>query len=352
LNDLSQIKEEIYNCGYIIRLLEAMGCEEVEKRGNRYEAARPGGNNNRSVQVYDDESLSSRVRTKASIPVKDIYDLVSYIKFGIESEDGMRRNIPKSKEYIVSTLGLKGFNVNKTDPKDDPNAWLKEIRDKRKKRFSFSDYEPNLVLDEDVLNEFIPLPHELWIQEGLTYSLQQEFEVGYDVATERITLPIRGKSGSLIGVKGRTTKKEDEDRFKYLPIYAFKKSQELFNLHRALPYIIEKKEIICFEAEKSCIFAHGMDYKHCVSQMGSEITKYQAEMIKAIVPDIKVILAYDKGISAAEVQQMAKIFGGYENLYAIFDTKDLLTNKQSPVDSTKEIWERLYNKHCYKIPSK
>lgn len=351
-DDLGLIKEEIYNLGLVPKLLEAMDCDinSNTSSSERIEASRPNGDNNRSVQVYLNEYLSSRVRSKAHIPIKDIYDLVSYIVYGKETSEDLRRNIPKSKRYIIDTLGLHQFNNRRSNvPKDDPNAWLKRIQRKRKKRISLEEIEPNKTFPESILDGFVMKPHIEWVKDGIPTDIQKDFDVGYDMFSERIIFPIRNRDGEIVGIKGRATRKDDEEDFKYMSLLNFQKSKELFNLHRALPFILDKKEVIVAESEKSVMKLYSMDYKNCVSQMGSEISRVQAEILKRICPDIKVTLVYDKDKSATEIKQFARVFGNYKNIYGVVDIKDYLDDKDSPADASKEVWEELYNNHCYKI---
>lgn len=82
-NDLRLIKERILEEDKVKTLLELMGCGFVEKRNQRYEAQLPekfDSPNKRSVQVYLNSSLSSRIRTLGESDI-DIYGLVSYIVF-------------------------------------------------------------------------------------------------------------------------------------------------------------------------------------------------------------------------------------------------------------------------------
>ncbi|WP_405101713.1 DNA primase [Oceanobacillus sp. FSL H7-0719] len=352
MSDLYSLKEEIYNCGLVVPLLESMGCSinQSTSSSERIEASRPGGNNNRSVQVYLNEYLSSRVRSKSHVPVQDIIDLVSYIRFEQETAEELRKCIPKSKKYIIETLNLTQFDSNhKNEIQNDPNAWLKEIQKRRKQRIDLDEIELNPILPETVMNEFINVPHIGWLNDGIAYEIQEEFEIGFDLQSERIIFPVRNRNGEIVGIKGRSTRLEDEKQFKYLPIYAFQKSRELFNLHRALPYILERNEIILWESEKSCFKSYQAGVKHTVSQMGSDISKIQAEIIKRINPEVKVILGYDSDKTVQEIRQMAKVFGDYEHVYAIVDTKGLLGEKMSPADSEEVILNELLTNHCYKV---
>ena len=351
MSDLHLIKEEIFNLGLIAQLLESMGCDinTSTSSSERVEASRPGGNNNRSVQVYLNEHLPSRVRSKAHVPVQDIYDLVSYIQFGKETAEELKRSLPQAKKYIIETLGLSQFSSGSTVIQDDPNAWLKDIQRKRKQRINLEEIEPNPVLPEEVMDEFILAPHELWVEDSISPYTQEFFEVGYDLATERIVFPVRDVQGSIVGIKGRATREQDMKNYKYMPIYAFQKSKILYNLNYALTYIQEKNEIILVEAEKSVMKLWEMNHRNIVSQMGSDLTKIQAEIIKRISPDLRIVLAFDKDKTPNEVKQMAQVFGKYDNLYGIIDVKGYLSDTDSPCDKGLDVFNELLNNHCYKI---
>lgn len=350
INDIGIIKQEILDTGSIHKILDDLGCENIRKISNRFEAQLPdnfNSNNNRSVQVYENEHLTSVIRSRG---VKgDIFTLVAYLITENNDEQYLNKQLHKSK---IKILDILGWNNSQFKSHDDVvhNGWLKELKEKRSKEFDLSKIEPNPILPETVLNEFIQIPHLLFYQDGISLETQREFEIGFDIFSERITIPIRDKKGNLIGVKARATKEEDENKYKYLPIYSYHKSREWFNLHRAMPFIIDSNSVICFESEKSCLKAFEFGCYNAVSQQGSDITKIQAEILKKTCPDLKIILAYDQDCSADDVKQMAKVFGDYNNLFSIIDVKELLDDKMSPVDKGLDIWNILYNHHCFKIP--
>jgi len=349
--ELDEIKEEIFNCGLLHKLLESVGCHGLRISGNgeRLEGARPDGDNPKGFLVYLNEGLSSIVQTR-KVPTRDIFDLISYFKYGKETLDELNNCIGKSKNYIIETLGFTQFKSGNYESKPDPNAWLKEIAKRKKKKINLDEVEPNKVLSESVLDEFVNAGHMNWVKDNIPLHIQNEFEVCFDIQSERICLPVRNRDGFLIGVKGRATRKEDEERYKYLPIYSFQKSKELFNLHKAIDYIRDKNEIVLFESEKSVLKSWHFEQYNTCSQMGSDITRIQAAIIRTISPDIRIVLSFDKDKSISEIKNMAKVFGNHENLYAIYDKDGLLNDNESPVDQTKEIWQKLYKNYCFKIP--
>lgn len=353
MSDLKEIKEEIYNCGFIPKLLEGLGCEYVQERGERFEAQLPeqfDSSNTRSVQVYNNETLTAAVRSRG---VKgDIYTLVAYILTEKADEEQLNKHLNLAKKKIIDILDLHQFKTNgkSASLEHDPNAWLKDIAKKKKKRFSLADVKPNKTYPETILNQFVKAGHKLFLDDGISLQTQELFDVGFCIQSERITFPIRNGDGEIVGVKGRATKPEDVEYAKYLFLYTCNKRQELFNLHRALPHIIESNQVILGESEKFPMLGVEYEQYNTVSQMGSDIDRIQVELLYQINPDLDVIVAYDKDKSAAEVKELTKIFGKrFKKIRGIWDKDDKLSGSESPMDKGKETWEYLYNKCCFPI---
>ncbi|MCA1021499.1 DNA primase [Halobacillus litoralis] len=353
MSDLKSIKEEIYNCGFIPKLLEGLGCEHIEMRGERFEAQLPehfDSSNIRSVQVYNNESLTAAVRSRG---IKgDIYTLVAYLLTEKSNEDYLNKHVHLAKKKIIEILQMDQFKGKSKlyDPNNDPNAWLKDIAKRKKKRFSMADVKPNEVYPESVLNQFVKAGHQIFLDDGISLDTQYEFEVGFDLQSERIIFPIRNRQGEIVGVKGRATKPEDVEYAKYLFLYTCNKRQELFNLHRALPHIHKSNQVILAESEKSTMLAHDYGQFNVISQMGSDIDRVQVELLYLINPDLDIVVAYDKDKSAAEVKELTKVFGKrFKKIRGIWDKDNLLHDTESPFDKGKEIWEDLYENYIFPI---
>lgn len=344
-DELELIKKQIYERDLVVELLESVGCDNVRKVGGNVYGSRPTGDNPTGFSVMLNEDLVSSVWTR-NIPIDDIFDLISYFKFKKTTRHEIKKCLPNSKKYIIETLELQGFSNGKYIELPDYNFHLRKLKKHKKKK------ESNGLYPESILNEFVMLPHIKHINEGLDYDLIKEFELGYDLQTERIIFTYRNKNGELVGIRGRATRKEEENKVKYLPIYNFAKSLELYNVHRAIPWIIKYKKVFMFEGEKSTILATQYEYPNTVAFMGSSISEEQADLIKSIHPATDFIVCMDKDKTTDDVRRAAKYLPK-DRTYAIFDTKDYLehTDKyaDSPVDKGKEVWEILYKNHCYKV---
>ncbi|MEJ3719252.1 DNA primase [Paenibacillus polymyxa] len=354
-NDLKLIKERIIEESRVGELLEAMGCEYVEKKNNRYEAQLPlkfESPNKRSVQVYLNESLSSRIRTLGESDI-DIYGLVSYIVFDQFTEEERQQGLPKAKRWICEQLGYKEFLDNKYIPLPSliQLNWLKDVKRKRKKKRELHNLE-NETYEEQILDQYIMYPHQLYLDEGVLCEIQREFQIGFDLRSQRIIFPIHNRYGDIVSIKGRTIFEDYEKRnvYKFLYLINFNKMIELYNWHRALYYILEKKELLIFEGEKTCWLSSQYGFRNCVAISGDDLSEWQVSMIKELDHDVEIVIAMDKDKSIEAVKKQAAKFGKIRNVYALYDNIGLFVDKDSPCDRGEEVFKSLYTKCKFKVP--
>ncbi len=353
--DLQLIKDRILEEDRLEDIYEAMGCEFISVSGGRIEAqlhSRFHSNNKRAVQTKLNNSLSSAIRNRADFIGGDIFYLISYIHHDIRgNEENYRKDLPNSKKFICETLGwmeyLTGGNLK---TKKDYVAPLKAILKKEgisKRR----EIIPNPVLPESIMNQYYingkPLPYQGWIDEGISYHTQVMYGVGFDLESKRIVFPLRNRFGQIVGVKGRIMKDEDDDR-KYLYLYCCNNSQELFNFHYAHPYILDKKRVYIFEGEKSCMKMFDNKIFNTVAIGSSSVTITQADMIMQCGLDVDIILCLDNDRSVEDITNVAKMFKG-RNVYSIYDADGLLNEKQSPIDSGVDVFDKLEKDYCFKV---
>ncbi|ALS22141.1 hypothetical protein [Paenibacillus naphthalenovorans] len=354
-NDFKLIKQKILNENKVEELLLHMECEHVTLKGNRFEAQLPSkfkSDNKRSVQVYLNERISCRIRSRG-FSEGDIFKLVSFIIFECFTEESQNKHKYKSKKWICEKLGYYEFingNYYSQQKQEDPLKWLKEVRKKRVKKNLNNTYE-NKILPEEVLNQFVMFPYLPYIEEGISYETQIEFEIGFDIQSSRIIYPIHNRFGDIISIKGRTIDPDYKKKgiYKFIYLYNYNKIIEWYNWHRALYYILEKKEVIIFEGEKSCWLATQYGYRNCIAIGGDDISDFQSQMIKNLGIEIKIIIALDKDKSVDDFKKQAKKFGNARQVYALWDGETNLLSeelKHSPVDLGIDVFEKLYKK-CF-----
>ena len=119
-------------------------------------------------------------------------------------------------------------------------------------------------------------------QRGLTPETIVDFGIGYcnkGMMADRIAIPIHNAKGEVVAYAGRFPGEPGEDIPKYKLPAGFRKSQELFNLDRAIKQPAEMSLIIVegfFDAMK--LHQHGC-YK-VVALMGSTMSSAQEELIR------------------------------------------------------------------------
>jgi DNA primase len=341
VNDLKELKRKIYEDNRIEEVLELMGCTHISFRNRMFTAALPSGDNARSVQIKNNESLTSSVRSRGKSG--DIFMLVSFIVNGITDNDEIQADLHNAKKWLIDNLQYFELYDSKYKPqeKDEWNGWLKKIKKKRSKSI-LKQYRDNELLEESIVHEFHMFPWQEWVDEGIEKSTQAEFEVGFDLMTKRVVTLVRNKDGELIGVKGRTTdpRYKELDIPKYLYIYPMDKSVELFNFHRAYEHILEKRQVFVFEGYKSVMKAHQYGYKNAVSIEGDDISDAQVKLLKGLGLDIEIVLCFDKDKTDRDVIDQAKKITN-RTLTQVADEVGYLGHKDSPVDKGTRVWEEL-----------
>lgn len=353
MSDFQEIKKRIFEDEKIEEILELLGCWKIdtEQGGKLYVAGLPDGDNERSVQIKNTESLISHIRSKGVNG--SIFDIVSYIIYEADTEQKRKDCLSKSKFWLCQKLNYQEYiddfykeTSDKTEEKPKYNKWLNNLCYKKKTSTE------NKVIPQKELERFGVIPYKKWLDEGLSVKTQKYFQVGIDVKTERITFAIHNRFGDPIGIKARYIGKDQEikDKFKYLYLIPCNKSIEFFNLHRALPYIQTKKEVIIVEGAKTCMYLHQWGYKNVISIEGDSLSDEQIKLLKGLGIEIKYIFVWDKDKDCAFVyHEIRKLKGRLR--YAIYDKDNLLSDKDSPCDKGKEVWVKLYNDYQYKINS-
>jgi DNA primase len=356
MNDLQIIKKRIFEEGKIPTILSGLGCDNIrtEQGGKIFTAQLPPrflSKNKRTIQIKNTKTLVSNVRSRGF--EGDVFGLVSFLCHEKTDEIDILADLSNAKMWLIETLGYFDLVDGRYKEKKQQNSWLKEIKQKRGCNHRFCSITENTILNENkVKKKYRMYPYQGWIDEGITYKTQIEFEVGFDLWSNRIVFMIHNKNGQLIGVKGRYVGNDIEilEDKKYIYLHQMNKSIELFNLHRAIPYILEQKQIIVFEGAKSCMLAWQNGFKNTVSIEGDKITDVQISLIKELGLDIEIIVAFDKDKMKAKCEEFSivpsiivkecKKFSN-RSVYALLDKNNLLIDKDSPLDKGENVFKTL-----------
>jgi len=131
--------------------------------------------------------------------------------------------------------------------------------------------------------------HPYLIKErGLTLETIVDFGVGFcakGMMAGRIAIPISNAEGKVVAYAGRfpgTPHDEDTPKYKLPP--GFRKSQELFNIDRAIKEATDKPLVIV-EGFFDCMKIHQNGWHKVIALMGSTMSVMQEELIKRHTDD-------------------------------------------------------------------
>lgn len=322
-------------------ILESLGCRINPRSTNSREirSTRPGGDDPTSLQVYLD-TLNINCYTDPLPKPSDIITLVQHYK---------DMSFSKAMYYICQVCGYEYYssNYNIAKPEDDPCLlFLNSIEPKDR----ILDEVPLRTIDESILNLYIPGPHILFLNEGISCETQNIFEIGYSIKDNCITIPIRDDLGNLVGVKGRTTldyKKLNTSKY-WFPVPT-PKTQILYGLDKTYNYIKDAGRVYVYEGEKSVQKAWSFGIRNTVSIGGHELSDTQIMKLERL--GVQIVLAMDNNISPVEIKGEAAKFVIKDNLYCIYahKNKGVLGEKDAPIDHGLDFFNKLVKEDMYRL---
>lgn len=337
--DITYLKEHIADNNLISTILENLGCRNIRDRGEYYSATNPDGDNPSAVTVYKDNltviDYTRHITDNASC---DIFDLVKFFE---------QCNFFEAVKKICDWIELDYY----ADPLDDLPESLKLTRlifEMRKEDDTEEDEtKPLKPISERILTYYQSWGNVLFYRDNINYTTQQEFEIGYDEMTNRITIPIRDELGSLVGVKGRLFADQiAENELKYYYLEHCNRSKVLYGLHKTLPYIERAGEVYVTESEKGVLQLWSMGICNAVATGGKKVSSQQINMLTRLCADI--IFCFDKDVEQTELKELADRFIDSVNIYAIIDKNNILEEKESPSDNPNKFVE-LERNNKYRI---
>lgn len=124
--------------------------------------------------------------------------------------------------------------------------------------------------------------HPYLTERGLTSETVAEFGLGLcnkGSMTGHVVIPIHNAEGQLVAYAGRWPGTPPEDQPKYKLPPGFKKSLELFNLHRAIQSD-GSQSLVIVEGFFGCVKLHQHGCRKVVALMGSSLSAAQEELIR------------------------------------------------------------------------
>jgi DNA primase len=122
--------------------------------------------------------------------------------------------------------------------------------------------------------------HPYLAQRGLDLEIIVDFGVGFcakGMMAGRIAIPINNAEGNVVAYAGRFPGEPPEDTPKYKLPPGFRKSQELYNIDRAIK---EPGPLVIVEGFFDCMKLHQHGHRRVVGLMGSTMSAAQEQLIR------------------------------------------------------------------------
>lgn len=240
----------------------------------------------------------------------------------------------------------------------DDNYSYKIQRDKYKQK------NRNVILPQFPKNIIDIFPKDYpaeWSYENISDDTMERFNIRFSPLDNKIIIPHYDINNNLVGIRARCLNEEDIVNYgKYAPIkiedtwYAHPLSLNLYGININKDAIARARSVIILEGEKGILLYNeivGSENNNAVAVCGSNLNKLQLQLLIKNFNLNEVIIAFDREYSKYPSIQSEKYFNkltelctkysNYCNFSFIFDTKNLLKEKDSPVDRGKKTFDQL-----------
>ena len=239
-------------------------------------------------------------------------------------------------EAVIKASKLANIDIGKLKS-SDTILFLKNIAQKKQN----SKIITRKILPHEEYEKYIDdVPLE-WIKEGIPKDTLKKYEIRIDPRANRIVYPVYDNNDNLIGVKGRTRFENFKtlNIMKYMNYYKVGTVDYFAGMKQAREQIVADRKIIIFEGIKSVMKMDAWGHHNCVSSETSHLNKEQIKiLIKLGVKE--VVIAFDKGVNPWKLD--LGMLRRFTNVYAVYDKKNLLLDKDAPVDRGQKVWNELY----------
>lgn len=328
----SEIKEYIYKQNKIQDILEYLNCHHIKETTEYFSFGMPDGDNIKSTILYKTAYLPVTAYTKNIVDEHGYSDILSLVAY-IRNNNNLAQNI----KYLCDILNIDYYYDFTEDIPDSLKFTNWILQDNNKQEIE--EQTKLKPINEHILSYYYPYPNKLFEDDGISLLTQREFEIGFDLRENVITIPIRDDIGTLVGVKARALEQNAVNKYFYLE--KCNKSHILYGFHKTYPFIKKQKQVIVVESEKSVMKLWQNGIKNSVAIACHTLSKTQTEILSRLMLD-EIILCYDEDayrnengvLSKSDYIKEVKKFIKQQKVSAMIDiNKDILDSKQSPVDN-------------------
>ena len=201
----------------------------------------------------------------------------------------------------------------------------------------------NKPLPATYMDKFEKNPEKFaaWLQEGISQASLDRFEVRYDRFSNRLVYPIRNLKGEIVNVGGRTLDPDFKAKKlrKYSYFFGWDGGMDLiYGLFENREAIQTAGEVILFEGCKSVLLADTFGIQNTGALLTSHLSPAQMKILARL--GVRVVFALDKEIDVRKDHNVQKL-SRYAELWTIWDTENLLSEKDAPVDHGEAVFRQL-----------
>lgn len=334
--DTISLKKYIFENGKIEHILTEIGCNHIHYHSNKefYSCSNYNGDNQGAINVKNNEYLDviNWTREKEFGDNSDIITLVQYNK---------NLSFVEAVKYIHKILGLP-FEFKKREElpkKIDPLAIFKRIANRRR-AINVDDIK---VLEDKLIQDYIPMLHIDWIKQGITERTRKKFGLAYSYKYKRVVIPMRyWATGELLGFNQRTTV-ENYEEFnikKYFITPTYPKHLNIYGLYENYDSIQNAGYVVVAESEKSVLKRDSLGDSTVVALSGKSISDEQVRILIGL--NVEVVIALDNDVDINEVRFICDKFKNIRKVSYIRDFMGILQHKDAPMDARNKDYQFLF----------
>lgn len=336
---ISELKEYIYKQNKIEYILKELGCHGVKynRQKEYWSAAQPDGDNPMGVVIRNNEYLNYRSFSRG-IDYEEGKDLISL------TETIKKLSFIDTIKYLHKILELPfEFKKNEAKPKkkSDPlNIFTRQLR-RNKIIVNVDDIH---ILDDKLLNDFVPMLHIDWLRQGITDRTRKKFGLAYSYKHKRVVIPMRyWLTGELLGFNQRTTV-ENYEEFgikKYFLTPTYPKQLNLYGLYENYDAIQKAGYVVVAESEKSVLKRDSLGDSTVVALSGKTMSDEQVRILIGL--NVEIVIALDKDVDINEIRHICNKFKNIRKVSYIQDFIGILNDKDAPMDARNKDYQFLFD---------
>lgn len=249
--------------------------------------------------------------------------------------------------FIEAVNILKKY-ANITDDSQRTVGRLKSTKVARKfnRKTSNGQESKPTVLPKNFLERYEKREDKLsvWINEGISMSSLNKFDVYYDSFAERLVYPIRNQGGDIINIGGRTIdpKWKEKGLRKYTYYFNWNNGMDVvYGIFENKASITENNQVIVFEGAKSVMLADTYGIQNTCAILTSHFSFSQMKRLVELRVG-EIVFALDKDVDINKIDRLNAL-KSYAKISYIYDNNGLLDEKDAPVDKGKDVFIELLN---------